>query len=337
MAPTYQYAKLLWNGLKPETRRNYATAIRSYTTHCRMNDLRPWPATHLSLGTWVTTRAYGSTQTLMGQVSPSTLQSYLSAIRSVHIDLHLPTEVFTDGHIDRLLHGARNLFPPRPKRKRLPITRDILTAILSPEASRNEHPIDRLNLDAAFSLAFAGFLRLGEITYTLAHTKDMRRFQAERPTRRCVTLDSQNEALTLLLPRSKTDRNNDGIRLLVSRASDSACPIHHFLKLQEEDPQPDGAPLFRLHTGPFHRTQVIAALQRRLQAIGHSTQGFSGHSFRKGAAQHAYDNHLHDDQIQLLGRWTSEAFRRYYKTDPRRLFETHQQFLSGKTPSYKTK
>ena len=38
---SYQHAKLLWNGLRPETRKNYAVATRSYTAHCPSPRLFP--------------------------------------------------------------------------------------------------------------------------------------------------------------------------------------------------------------------------------------------------------------------------------------------------------
>ena len=334
VATSYQHVKLLWNGLKPDTRKNYAVAIRSYTAHCRLQGYTAWPATTASLSSWLAARAFGSSQPLMGQVTANTLQSYLSALRSVHVDLGYPTDTFSSEHLDRIIQGARNIFPKREKRKRLPITRDILTDILSPAASRGEDPIDTANLNAAFALAFAGFLRIGEITYTPAQARQRTRLFAERVTRRCVTLDAQGQSMTLLLPRSKTDRNNDGVRIIVARAPDTACPITLFQRLAEIDPQPPDAPLFRLSSGAFNRSHVLRLLQRRLANVGRDAQGFSGHSFRKGAAQQAYDNHLHEDQIQLLGRWTSEAFRRYYKSDPQRLFHTHLQFLTGRAPSY---
>ena len=42
---------------------------------------------------------------------------------------------------------------------------------------------------------------------------------------------------------------------------------------------------------------------------------FNGHSFRRGAAQHASDNGLGDDDIKILRRWTLEAFKQYFIAD----------------------
>jgi len=40
--------------------------------------------------------------------------------------------------------------------------------------------------------------------------------------------------------------------------------------------------------------------------------GYSGHSFRWGAAQHASDIGMLDSEIQTLGRWSSTAFQLYF-------------------------
>ena len=61
-------------------------------------------------------------------------------------------------------------------------------------------------------------------------------------------------------------------------------------------------------------------MRTKMDQAGMSTD-FNGHSFRRGAAQHASDNGLGDDDIKTLGRWTSEAFKRYFTAD------LHQRYL----------
>jgi hypothetical protein len=122
--------------------------------------------------------------------------------------------VFENSHLQRLIQGAKNLFPPTKKQGQLPITRAILPAILSPQASAEENLIDRVKPHAAFSLAFAGFMRLGEITYKDADLKNPRRLRAEKVTRQGVTCSAAQDYLTVHLPPSKTDYNNQGIDIV---------------------------------------------------------------------------------------------------------------------------
>ena len=118
----YRYTTLLWAGLKETTRKAYASATRSYEDFCRLQSIEAWPATSQGLASWIVERAWGNSTPGMGQVSGKTLRAYVSALRSIHVDLNLSTLVFESPHIQRLLDGAINLFPAKPKRKRLALT-----------------------------------------------------------------------------------------------------------------------------------------------------------------------------------------------------------------------
>ena len=59
---------------------------------------------------------------------------------------------------------------------------------------------------------------------------------------------------------------------------------------------------------------------------GLSEKDFSGHSFRKGTAQHAADHGMLDESIQRLGRWSSNAFKLYFTTTPEALFNLNLSF-----------
>jgi hypothetical protein len=74
-SPSPEYARLLWNGLDPATRKGYKSAIKSYETLCAFNGDVAWPATETVLGKWITARAFGSsTLQNMGRIQPDTIQ-----------------------------------------------------------------------------------------------------------------------------------------------------------------------------------------------------------------------------------------------------------------------
>lgn len=109
---------------------------------------------------WVAYRIYGSMVPKQGQVKPEIMLRYLSAMKSYHIDCHFSLETFNTPLIALIIKGGKKLFL-RQKAIRLPITKDIPEKITADEAVN----IDELNIDTAFKVALAGFLRLGEITY----------------------------------------------------------------------------------------------------------------------------------------------------------------------------
>ena len=58
---------------------------------------------------------------------------------------------------------------------------------------------------------------------------------------------------------------------------------------------------------------MVDKLKEVLVAAGISPRGFSGHSFRAGAATTAVKIRIEDSQKKLLGRWKSDAYHRYIK------------------------
>ena len=47
---------------------------------------------------------------------------------------------------------------------------------------------------------------------------------------------------------------------------------------------------------------------------------YKGHSFRIGAATYAAEQVVSDDKIRHLGRWKSDAFKKYIRITPRICF-----------------
>jgi hypothetical protein len=80
----------LWWGLSQNTRKTYNTARRSYTTYCALNEPRrpPFPVTAPLICNWVAS--------LGGRVKPATMKSYITGLRSLHIDMGLPTDGIFD-------------------------------------------------------------------------------------------------------------------------------------------------------------------------------------------------------------------------------------------------
>jgi hypothetical protein len=101
-----------------------------------------------------------------------------------------------------------------------------LLAILSLQALAEEDPIDRGNFNAAFSLAFAGYMRLGEMTYKDADLKDLCRLRAEKVRRQRVTYLAAQDYFTVHLPRSKTDYSNQGTDIRVAVRYRLPSPPH---------------------------------------------------------------------------------------------------------------
>lgn len=297
-----------------KTRKTYETARRNYTLHCKIHTRhQPFPATVTTLASWVA--ELGDTRT-----ATKTIKSYLSGIRSYQVDIGFEDlEVFHHPMLQRIIAGVKRLRGEKDKRERKPITRNILLDILS---CINQDTITGANLHAAFCLAFAAFLRCGEFTYTV---KDLESsdFGSWHLTRKSVNiLDDQ---LTISLPASKTDPFRQGITLTVAATKDKACAIASMRNLYDKYPTSPETPLFQQEKGAFTREFVTSNLRTYLYRLKYEGN-YSGHSFRRGAATSAKEAGLTDNEIQLLGRWKSDAYRRYIQAHPNYILNTSKRF-----------
>jgi integrase len=230
----------------------------------------------------------------MRKAKPATAKSYLSALRSTHIQLGYDTSAFDDLRIDLVLRGGKRLYGEGTKRLRLPLTAPILCQIINQIG--DDH--DGVNLKAALCVAFTGFLRSGEFTWDKPDDLSCL-------ARRHVSME--RNSVTITLPSSKTDISI----LLAASPSSPLCPVRALRNLLTRFPRDPSQPLFSRSFGPFSRRYLVDKIKEMLLRAGIPTAGFSGHSLRKGATVSAAANGISRDDIKLLGRWKSDAVDTY--------------------------
>ncbi len=165
----------------------------------------------------------------------------------------MPLEVCDAPRLAWIIKGGRTLFPS-VKSTRLPITKDIFKKI----TAQPMKSLEDLNIDAVFKIAWVGFLRLGEITYTASELKKKSTFVETHTTRSDISLAEGDQYAVLRLKRSKTDVDHSVVQIMLAATGESTCPVAALQKLFQTDPQPANAPLFRLGFGAFSRQSVVA-------------------------------------------------------------------------------
>ena len=300
----------------------YETARLSYTMHCRAHtSFTPFPATLTSLASWIS--AMGNRQ-----LRAKTIKNYMSGIRSLHIDRgYDDLELFRHPVLQRIVAGIKRKNGDPDTRERLPITRDLLLKLLATLDQANQA---QATLHAAYCLAFAAFLRAGEITYSQSEAQDPN-FSDWHVTRRSVHLHPNK--LYLSLPSSKTDPFRRGITLTIAATGDDACAVSSLRNLFFRFPLPPTAPLFQTFNNSFSREYFISALRSGLRGLG-IDGNYSGHSFRRGAATSAQQAGLTKEEIQLLGRWKSDSWQLYIQTHESQLISTSSRFQCPPTSLY---
>ena len=133
---------------------------------------------------------------LAGQANAKDIKKRLSSLRSYHVDLGFEIEVFKNPQLDRVVRGIKRLLPETARRERTPITYDIQVKLLG--SLDPAMPKGRL-LQATFSLAFAAFLRSGELTYEAEDARNPD-FPSWNFTRGSIQFDPEGRFMLLLLP-----------------------------------------------------------------------------------------------------------------------------------------
>ncbi|KAJ3979343.1 hypothetical protein F5890DRAFT_1421502, partial [Lentinula detonsa] len=118
----------------------------------------------------------------------------------------------------------------------------------------------------------------------------------------------------ITLPASKTDPFQKGITIVIAAAPGRptcANPSH---------------PLFRNAAGTsLDCSSFIKRIRQALQSAGFNQSAFSGHSFCRGAATSAFAAGFTEYEIQLLGRWRSDAYKLYIEIDEARRLHISSQ------------
>ena len=228
-------------------------------------------------------------------------------------------------HVCLLLKGIKRLKPLRPL-IRQPLTADILTACIRILRSNYSDPLTNSTLESLFLLAFFGFLRCSEFTSSNS--------QFNPSLHPCLSDLTIQDQFTLIfnLKRSKTDQLGHSTPIRIFKLNSPISPyeplVHHLSIRRSQNAAPSD-PLFTTESGSVvTRSWFHNHLRSVLTQAGYDAKTFSGHSFRIGAATTASRKGVPDSTIQTLGRWTSQAYLTYIRTDSRDIHLAHRALAS---------
>ena len=193
----------------------------------------------------------------------------------------------------------------RPVRQKLPLSVSHLEMFYD---TLNLSDIKQLACWCSMLLAFFGCFRLSNLVPSSKNSFD--------PLKHLTRADIRFEGKFVLVfyKYSKTNQNSDKVAWIpICSVADSRFNLQLYLKtLLAVVKVPSDAPLFTFHKNNFHtRYSLTRLLDHCLFVTGLSLSDFSWHSFRRGAAVFAFELGLADSAVQLLGDWSSSAFKSY--------------------------
>lgn len=316
-------AMYLWHSVSTGTRNTYAGVVEAFKAFCRH---RGWPgpdcpAQPLRVEAWIAAEAAAIAASR--GLSKKTLKRKVYALASWHTDLGLDGSLIASPRVERIIAGANRYHGVSTKAQPLPITLPILRRVVQEirdHPSSYGGPANACCLAAAFCLAFACFLRMGELVYDT--------FDPRFDLRRDSIIMSDTD-WRLKIPASKNDPFRLGVTVVIPDGPPDVCPRRALQQWLTCRPEAADAPLFDTSRQPFRRTYVCKMLSRALANCGYASALYSGHSFRRGAATWAASIGMSATDIKTLGRWNSDCYRLYVDAGPSRTAEVGHRFLTS--------
>lgn len=205
------------------------------------------------------------------------------------------------------LQGFQKVKPSSDSR--LPITPNILNSLLLALEHTPSSFFTKCLLRAMFLVAYCAFLRIREITKTSGSTHHFILFGNVT-----IKSDAQHgQYIEITIPHFKHAKSSTStIRPQQNKTDSIFCPHKSLMQyLSKRKHDSSSQPLFFFMDGVPVSRQFFTELWLALSFCNLNLHQYQTHSFRIGAATTAADRFVTEHQIQQMGRWKSNAFKRY--------------------------
>ena len=247
----------------------------------------------------------------------STINTYLSGIRQLHVERGLSTEGIRTDRVNTILKGLRNKNLADDRRegiqKRKPITTDILEKLKEKLSEAEMSGRDQRLVWTVSSILFHGAFRVHELLCKKQSSYDPDFTLLGRDVR--IIEQGGREVLQLKIKAPKEQKTGKEVIVDVYSTDTELCPVRAFRKWSRYREKEEEQPIFRFSSGvPLTGKKFNEIVRERLQGEVESIEKlFSSHSFRAGAASMMAAIGYSDDDIKAVGRWSSRAFMEYIK------------------------
>ena len=300
--------------MAPNSLNTYKSGWRSYIYFCNCNFLPPIPVTEQNL-------IYFCTHSADKKIKHGTILVYLTAINYFCQTTGFPFNTTGMNRLYHLLRGIRRTQGnslTRPRRQ--PITLNHLTSLRY--YLFIHYRSDHLMLWCASTMAFFGLLRSSEYCAPGPSTLTDSTLMIQD-----VHLSDHSEYLSIQIKASKTDPFRKGITINLFKINSPFCPVDAAVAFMDSRRHSSG-PFFQFCDGTYLTRTAVASILRN---AFYPSVTINTHSFRIGGASAAASAGLPDSVVQTLGRWSSDCFRRYIRTNAQDLRRYHQSMASAKS------
>ena len=258
--------------ISSSTSSTYRTAWNSYNSFCLSAGVLPYPLNQLILLFYVTF--------LARRVCYVTIKVYLSALQFRSNFYGYNVNISNMHQLFYLLRGVRRLSPgsSRQRTRRCPITIPYLQHLIKHIQLSNLHPVDKVMLHSAVTLAFFGMLRSAEYTSPTSSSYFV------GSTLQASDISFRQFAM-IHIKQSKTDPFKIGCTIRIASTNSVLCPVTALFNHLHTRNNTAG-PLYIFNNGTYLTRQFVANLLARAFPHIHNNT----HSFRIGGASAAASN-----------------------------------------------
>ena len=286
------------------TRANKRTHLNNYYRFCETFEFQPFPASDWRYCQFAKFLADKGK-------APGTIDNYVSSVRTVHRLIGYAAPVPKQTHF-RLIsdHIAKNNV--KPLKQAEPMTEAALHILY-----------DQVNFDnelegVAWTAVLVGFQGLFRGSNIGPETRA--KFDPDKNFLRS-DLYVKDGVLTCAVRWSKTIQYRNKIVEvpMIPNKNKRICPEHFLKKMLIIIPALPTEPLFLVRVGnnryPLTAGQVARLLKKWTEMAGLDSSKFTTHCLRRGGLNRAHEAQLPPDDLQVMGDWKSDAYKRYIKNE----------------------
>ena len=263
-------------------------------------------------------------------LAASTMDSYLAGIRQTHLASGENLPLLRTPLIKQILEGKKHLdsIDKRLHLKpvRLPVTPDVMKLLKGEIKDSGLDPELKLLLWSVATLAFSGAFRIHELLARKESSFDpiFTLLSTDLSLKTLRINKDEVQILQVRIKSEKADRVGADTIVDVYQSGGPLCPVKAFNKwnLLRKN-WGDELPAFMDRSGkPLTGAKLNTYLKKFLgKYFDYKKGGISCHSFRAGITSLVANLGFAEQEIQALGRWSSQAYNAYIKLPRTRRLE----------------
>ncbi len=285
-----------------KTKSVYSSQINRFLRFCSLIRACPVPVDKVTISRYI---VY-----LTKSCKYRTILCYLSAVKFLHKEFGFYNSPDTsEWEVCTLLMGVKRLCN-MPARQKLPITPEILLMFYKNLSMKNPKDVC---FWAACTTAFFGFFRKSTI---LLPKYNAQSFDPHIELS-ILSITESEWGFNLTIKKSKTiqSRDREVIIPFIKIYNSPLCPVQalmsHLLCNKPKSTEPLFSFQYNDEKDVLTQYMFDMQLKKILSFCNLSSKDYSGHSFRRGGATHAFLSGLPTEFIKAQGDWKSDAYTKY--------------------------